>query len=86
MEPILQPETDYERNGNVGNITFPTGTIAEKNQQKMIEQEKLLKKKEDFFNKFDSSTTKTRRYFFRFPTTPSLSLVVLLFNVCIDGT
>lgn len=31
MEPIMQPEEDYEQNGNVGNIAFPTGAITSKN-------------------------------------------------------
>lgn len=32
VEPILQPEADYERNGNVANIVFPTGAVVDKNQ------------------------------------------------------
>lgn len=31
LEPILQPETDYERIGNVANITFPTGALLQDN-------------------------------------------------------
>jgi predicted GH43/DUF377 family glycosyl hydrolase len=31
-EPIMQPEADYERDGNVGNITFPTGALITNNQ------------------------------------------------------
>ena len=32
VEPILQPETDYEQNGNVSNIAFPTGALIDKNK------------------------------------------------------
>lgn len=32
MEPILQPEADYERNGNVTNIAFPTGALLRQDQ------------------------------------------------------
>ncbi len=32
IEPILQPETDYERHGNVSDIAFPTGAFVAKNE------------------------------------------------------
>lgn len=32
VEPILQPEADYEQNGNVANIAFPTGAVVSHNQ------------------------------------------------------
>jgi predicted GH43/DUF377 family glycosyl hydrolase len=32
IEPILQPEADYERNGNVANIAFPTGAVVSGNK------------------------------------------------------
>jgi predicted GH43/DUF377 family glycosyl hydrolase len=30
VEPILEPETDYERGGNVSDIVFPTGAVLQK--------------------------------------------------------